>query len=198
MEGNTTYSRYRRRNYFINKGLQGRFVIGFSSAVFIGILANILLVYFLIDRELAGELYKIHLKIRTTSQIAVPILLRLGAVTVPAILAASAVIGYFLTRRVERPLEEFRDAVGAVTRGDFTHRLSGETGMEISEPFNSAAGSLARRFEAVKGFATGLDESLRRLDVAVSTASKKEIEAALSGVRDARQGAQGELTGFRV
>jgi len=65
-------SRFRRRNYLINRRLQSRFIAGFSAAVLLGFLANLLVAYFLIDRELSQELYKIHIKIRTTSEIAVP------------------------------------------------------------------------------------------------------------------------------
>ncbi len=96
-----SYPRFRRRHFFTDKALQSRFILGFSLAVFFGILINLLVVYFLIDRELAAELYKIHLKVRTTSEIALPILWRLGAVTIPLILIVAAVIGRYLTRRVE-------------------------------------------------------------------------------------------------
>ncbi|MFQ5735612.1 MAG: hypothetical protein ACE5GY_01970 [Thermodesulfobacteriota bacterium] len=192
--------RYRRRKFFIKRGLQGRFVIGFSSAVLIGLLLNMLLVYFLIDRELASELYTIHLKIRTTSQIAVPVLWKLAAVTVPFILAVSAVVGYFLTRRVEGSLEEVGQTLKKTGHGDFTQRLGGSAGTELSGTFNSAVKSLARKFGALKTSGALLDEGLDRLNGALGrpSPSKKEIESALDRISEARERIGRELSGFKV
>ncbi|GMR05251.1 MAG: hypothetical protein BMS9Abin24_047 [Thermodesulfobacteriota bacterium] len=194
------YIPYRRRKFFINKGLQGRFVIGFSSAVFVGLLVNLVLVYFLIDRELAGELYKIHLKIRTTSEIAVPVLLKLGAVTIPSIIIISAVIGYLLTSGIEGSLKEFRRAVRETGRGDLTQRFSGSASTELSGPFNSALKSLAQRFGALKRSGHALDEGLGRLNSALGRdpVSRAEIEDALGGVRGARESIGRELSGFKL
>jgi len=87
------FPKYRRRSFFIKKRLQGRFIAGFSIAVFLGYFLNLLLVYFLIDRELTSELYRIHLRIRTTSEIAVPILWKLSLIIIPLIIVISAVLG---------------------------------------------------------------------------------------------------------
>ena len=42
------------------------------------------------------ELYRIHLRIRTTSEIAVPILWKLSLIIIPLIIVISAVLGYVL------------------------------------------------------------------------------------------------------
>jgi methyl-accepting chemotaxis protein len=158
-----TFSRFRRRRFFINKGLQSRFVIGFSAAVLVGFLFNLVLAYFLIDRELTEGLYTIHVKARSTAEIAGPILWKLGVVTVPLILAASAAIGYLLTRGIEVPLGSFRRSVARVSEGDFTHRLSIERLDRLSETFNSMTESLEERFGFVRRSVDRLDESCTRL-----------------------------------
>ena len=197
---NANYIPYRRRKFFVNKGLQSRFVIGFSSAVFVGFLVNLVLVYFLIDRELSEELYKIHLKIRTTSDIAVPVLLKLGAITIPSIVIVSAAIGYFLTRRVEGSLKEFRQVVGQTGRGDLTQRFEGSASTELSGPFNTAVISLERRFGALKKSGLALEDGLGRLNGAIGrdSVSRTEIEDALRGVSEARGRIGRELSGFKV
>jgi len=197
---NAGYTPYHRRKFFINKGLQGRFVIGFSSAVLAGFLVNLVLVYFLIDRELAEELYKIHLKIRTTSDIAVPVLLKLGAVTIPSIIMVSAAIGYLLTRGVEGSLKEFRQVVEKTGRGDLTQRFNGPTSTELSGPFNAAIGSLEQRFGALKKSGLALEGGLGRLNSAIDkgSVSRAEIEDALKGVSEARGRVGRELSWFKV
>lgn len=194
------HTRYYRRKFFINKGLQGRFVIGFSSAVLIGFVVNLVLVYFLIDRELAEELYKIHLKIRTTSEIAVPVLLKLGAITIPSIIIASAAIGYFLTRGVEGSLKEFRRSVGKISNGDLRERVGESSSADLSGPFNSAVGSLEQRFGVLKRSGLALSESLGRVTGALGkdSVSAIEIKDALTGVSEARERIGRDLSGFKV
>ena len=176
------FPKYRRRSFFIKKRLQGRFIAGFSIAVFLGYFLNLLLVYFLIDRELTSELYRIHLRIRTTSEIAVPILWKLSLIIIPLIIVISAVLGYVLTRRVELPLLKFKQALKKTAEGDFTSRLAEDkVAVGLAEAFNAMTTSLAGPFNSLKDSAERLDEAYGRLE-------KKPggLKRALDGITEAR------------
>lgn len=180
----TDRPKFRRRNYLVKKGLQSKFIAAFSLAVFLGLLANLLVSYFLIDRELTQELYKIHIKIRTTSEIAVPILLKLSAVTIPSILIASAVIGFILTRRIELPLLQFRDVIQSRSRGDFSKDLSKNMPGELPAAFNSMSRSLEAVFNSLKKSAASLDKESERLTR--PEAARAEMKSALEAITEAR------------
>jgi methyl-accepting chemotaxis protein len=187
---------FRRRKFFINRGLQGKFIAGFSLAVFLGLAANLLVSYFLIDRELNEELYKIHIRIRATSEIAVPILLKLSAITIPSILAVSAVIGFFLTRRIELPLQQFRDAIQDRSRGDFSKDLSKNMPGELPAAFNNMSRSLGAAFSSLKKSASILDKESGRLGK--PQAARAEIESALEAITEAREGISLVISKFKV
>ena len=189
-------SRFRRRNYLINRRLQSRFIAGFSAAVLLGFLANLLVAYFLIDRELSQELYKIHIKIRTTSEIAVPILLKLSAVTVSTILVLSAVIGYFLTRRLELPLLELREAVASIAKGDLTRRLSKKIPGGLPAVFNSMSRSLDALFISIKKSGQVLERETRRLER--PGLSKQESQEVLGSLTEARSRISREISKLKV
>lgn len=192
---------FRRRTYFIKKGLQTRFALGFSLAVFLGLALNMLLVYFLIDRELSEELYKIHIKIRTTSEIAVPVLWKLGAITVPAILIVSALVGYYLTRRIEMPLLTFKEAVRKTAQGDFTPNLSKDIQTELPEVFNKMERSLGSAFGSLRKSADVLSERFDRFkDLMHQKArpSKEELAHALHDIAGSREDISREVSRFRV
>lgn len=195
------YPKYRRRNYFIKKGLQGRFVLGFSATAFLGILLNLALVYILIDSQLTEELYKIHLKIRTTSEIAWPILWKLGALTIPAIIIAAFFIGYYLTRGVEMPLDDFTRAVRRISQGDFSQRLSKVDDAGLAGPFNKMAGSLEKKLSAIKASEGELEKSLGRLSTLLSREGpriKAELSDALKRASEERVRAQQAVARFKV
>lgn len=191
---------YSRRTYLINKRLQTRFVVGFSSAVFLGFVFNMLVVYFLIDRELTGELYKIHLTIRTTSEIAVPVILKLGAVTIPSIVAVSAFIGYLITRRIELPLQTFREAVKRTSGRDFTTRLPVELPTAIPEGFNRMSDSLGDSFSSLKSSFSELEDRFKGLELLLTggPSARTSAREALAGVSGARERMGLALSRFKV
>ncbi len=170
------FSRFRRRKFFIDKGLQSRFIIGFSAAVLAGFIINLALAYFLIDRELAERLYTVHVRVRSTGEIAGPVLWKLGAITVPLILAVSAAVGYLLTRRIEVPLASFRKSVAEVSEGDFTHRLKADGPGRLPEAFNRMTGSLDSSFTSVKRSVDVLDNSIKELASTARAAASREGE----------------------
>lgn len=192
--------KYRRRHFFINRAMQSRFIVGFSLAVFLGILLNLAVVYLLIDRELAAELYKIHIRVRTTSEIAWPVIWKLGVVTVPVIMIAAFFIGRYLTRRVEMPLVAFKEAVKETGKGDFTKTLESDKLESLPDAFNRMAESLSTDFRAMRDSAASLDEALKGFDAAGRTggaAGKEALASALDAFTGARRRAATEVSRVR-
>ena len=166
---------YRRRRYFINKGLQLRFILIFALIVVVAFLINWQLVYYMVDKELAVELYKSHIKIRTTGEIIKPVLIKMNMILIPllAVVTASAVI--LLTRAIELPIVGFRDAVEALGNGKLATRFTGEAPGDLATGFNT----LAERYEgsfikieeeisALEGVATRLEERAKLPEPPVS------------------------------
>ncbi len=189
-------TRWRRRNYFVDRRLQSRFAAAFAATVLLGLLLNLLAAYFLIDRELGQGLYKIHIKIRTTSEIAVPVLLKLGAATISAVLAASAVIGYFVLRRIEVPLLELREAVKGASRGELARRVSNDMPGGLADAFNSMTLSLAALFGSLKKSGQTIERESRVLEGSVRDANK--LAAALEGITRERKRISHEISKLKV
>ncbi|MEE9542894.1 MAG: methyl-accepting chemotaxis protein [Thermodesulfobacteriota bacterium] len=199
-----SYPRFRRRHFLTDKALQSRFILGFSLVVFFGILINLLVAYFLIDRELTAELYKIHLKVRTTSEIALPILWKLGAVTVPIIVIIAALIGRYFTRRVEEPLVPFLNVLKKTGEGDFTGRLDtdGEGRLnEVFGAFNDTCGIVEDGFGSIKDAVADLERGLDDVDAMVSSkegAPDAELSKALDALSALSEKALKELSRFKT
>jgi len=198
-----SYPRFRRRNYFIKKWLQGRFVFGFSVIVLFGFALNLAAVYFLIDRELEGGLYKTHLRIQATSEIVWPVLWKLGIVTLPAIVIIAALIGYYLTRGLEFPLLKFMDALKKTGDGDFSGRLDAGAGdtNEVTRVFNKTAASLEKSFRVVKESTVALDRALEGLSylLTVTDGSRnEEVSSRLEDFSMQRKRALKALSRFKV
>ena len=199
-----SYPRFRRRHFLTDKALQSRFILGFSLVVFFGILINLLVAYFLIDRELAAELYKIPLKVRTTSEIALPILWKLGAVTVPLVIIIAALIGRYFMRRFEEPLVPFLSALKRTGEGDFTGRLDTDGGGrlgEVFQVFNDTCDTVGGGFGSVKGAVSDLERSVDEIDALISRkdgSSNAEVALALDKLSARSEEALKEVSKFKI
>jgi len=193
---------YRRRQYVIKRGLQLRFILGFSAAVVVGFLVNWSAAYFWIDRELSKELYKIHFKVDSISDIALPILFKIGVVTAPLIVILSAVIGYFLTRRVELPMRSFLEVVRDFGRGDFTKRLPTDMPVELPERFNMMADSLESASRSFKEGVKRLQEEVGKLESLAEKGpgafGRDDITAIHKNISSARGEIEKQISKFKV
>lgn len=188
---------YKRRNFFIKKGLQARFIVAFSLAVAAGLILNLLLAYYLIDKGLTEEIYKVHLKIKTTTDIAGPILWKLGAVTTPVVLAIAAFAGYHLTRRVEIPLLTFREAVGATTLGDLTKRLRRDPHTDIPEYFNLMNRRLSHPFRSLRHSMHVIEAEIDGMADSVK-GNRQGLAESLARFSEARKAVGNELSKFKI
>jgi methyl-accepting chemotaxis protein len=195
------FPRFRRRHFFVNKKMQSRFVIGFALAVFAGIFLNMLLVYFLIDRELTAELYKIHIKVRTTSEIALPILWKLTVATVPVIVVVAALIGRFLLKRVEAPMAGLKGSVARVGAGEFAERISPDSAPSgLPESFNGMADCFEDGFRVVIDSAAAMERSFNELSLTQkgTASSRSDLKRILDNLASERKRAQKEISRFKL
>lgn len=200
------YPKYRRRNFFIKRHLQGKFVAGFTCFVLAGIILNLLLAYYLIDSRLTEEIYRIHLTVRSTSELAWPVLWKLSLVTVCVGFFAAAGIGYRLTRRVEAPVLDFIGNVRSAAGADFSKRFARAefNGLEDLRVFyNRMAHSIEKRLCAVQGSAVEMEKSCEKVSrlaakKALTRADIEELKKELMGVEGAELKARRELARFKV
>jgi len=170
---------YRRRRYFINKGLQSRFILTFALIVVVAFFLNWQLVYYMVDKELAVELYKSHIKIRTTGAIIKPVLIKMNMILVPLLVVATTSAVILLTRAIELPIAGFRDAVEAFGEGKLSTRFTDKAPGDLATGFNRLA-------EQYEGSFTRVDEEIRALESVVATIEEraKLPEPPVSEIRD--------------
>lgn len=193
---------YRRRNYFIKKRLQSRFILIFPLPVVAGFLLYWFAVYYILDKGLAEELYRSHIKVRTTGEVVLPLLWKLNIVTMPVIILAAGIVGYFFLRRIELPLSTFRKVAKALEEGDFTQRLSkGDSLEDLPEVFNETTERLEGAFRFFKGELNRLDMVIKRFDNLVKDKERPsplEMRDILKDISDTRANLEKRLSDFKV
>jgi methyl-accepting chemotaxis protein len=192
---------YRRRQYLIKKQFQGKFIFFFSFAVVALLLFHWFMVYYIIDRELAVELYRSHMKIRSTGEMIGPILWYLSGATIPVVIVVGGILGYLLLRKVELPLTHFKSVVEAIAKGDFSRRMPSDAPEDLPRVFNEMTESLEKTFQSLQKNIEGLQSDINTLDNLSKgdpSSSHREMQVTLKEITRQRKIVEEELMNYKV
>ncbi len=184
--------RDRRRRYFIDRSLQGRFALRFLA---LGILIAAGAggsIWYLSSEELASHLYRSHLSPVGPWWIVFPVLARSLLVSIAVVLLFAVLAARSAFRRMETEMRAFDDAMRRIGDGDLRNgtpegRLTG-----LNEPLDSAREALRERVLTLRelqarmaGAAgrTGADEESVRREIKVLCAKFREIVRELPPLR---------------
>lgn len=130
---------WRRRNYFIKKGFQGRFILKFLGVVTFGSAMSGYVMYLLVDKDVEDAFYSSHIKLSTTGQLLLPTLLKVNFGVLVLVLLAVAAITLSISHKVAGPLHRLGRDAERIGRGDLTGSFRLRTNDELK--------SLAKTFE---------------------------------------------------
>ncbi len=193
-------STFRRRNYFIKKGLQSRFIITFAFIVIAVFFLSWFLVYYMIDKELTMELYKSHIKIKTTGEIIRPILLRLNLIVLPVIVAVASIAVILLIRAIENVLLNFVRTVVSFREGDFGRRVAEGAQDKLSANFNKMADYYEETFVTMKSHLEDFEKGLIRFEkeIKVKKPPLEDLKDFAMLIKDIRGKLDQETSKFKV
>ena len=196
----TKQGSFRRRNYFIKKGLQSRFIFGFSLTVAIGFLTSWILVYYLVDKRLAQALYRSHIKIGTTGEIIGDILLKVNLIAVPLLIISVIIVGLFIVNRVTIPLTGFKEALEDFGKGNLTPKVLKDIPAELSMAYNKMVGYLAKIFASVTARVDELEQKIQELEHTADEKplSQQKVENICKSIAEERKAIEQELSIFKT
>ncbi|MBI5328572.1 MAG: hypothetical protein HZB80_09855 [Deltaproteobacteria bacterium] len=183
---------FRRRNYFIKKGLQSRFIFGFSLSVVAGFLINWFLVYYLVDKGLAEALYRSHIKIGATGEVIGDILVKVNLVAAPLLIISVIIVGLFIVNKVTISLAGLKKAVEGFEKGDMTSRGLKDIPDELLSSYSAMVNRFGKAFVSFKMQTDELEKKVTEAkhitqERALSPQEAKDIYIALSNGRKAME-----------
>src|SRR3990170_8342503 len=95
---------WRRRNYFIKKAFQARFVMRFLAVVLTGSALSGYLLYSFTGREVQDAFYSGHIKLSRTGEIILPSLLKVNSGVLALVLLTVIVVVLVISNKVAGPL----------------------------------------------------------------------------------------------
>lgn len=191
---------YRRRNYFIKKRLQSKFIFGFSLTVVVGFLASWAFVYYTIDKRLSEELYRSHIKIETTGEIIGDILFKINLFAVPLLILSAIAVGVFIVRNVTGPLRNFKEALEDFGRADLTPKTLKNIPPELSMSYNTMVDNFSKTLRSIKRKGDEREKIIEELEriAGEKTISSQEVDDIYKSISENRKSIEKEISFFKV
>ena len=119
MKSKTRESAERRRNYFIEKSFQARFVFKFCSLVVLGGFLTMAALYIIGMGSTTVSIVNSRVVVKSTSDFLLPMLIQTFLVVVVLVGAATIVVTLFVSHQIAGPLYRLKKAMEQLGEGDF-------------------------------------------------------------------------------
>ncbi len=176
---------YKRRNYFIEKKFQIRFILKFCGLVAAGALLTIGILYFLASKSTTVTIMDSRVMVHSTSDFLLPILIQTVFVVMLFVGLATVTITLFVSHKIAGPLHHFKKTMEELEKGDFSSdfrircldQLQG-----LAEIFNAMIGNTRKQVNLIKENFSALKEKLESLSQEEDAEHKKSVLAELKNI----------------
>jgi len=115
---------YRRRNYFINKKFQGKFILKFSALVIIGGILTIALLYLLGAQSKTIAIQNSRVVAKTTADFILPLLIQTVIAVTILVGITAGILTLLMSHKFSGPLYRLKKAIEALEVGDFSSEFN--------------------------------------------------------------------------
>lgn len=182
---------WRRKNYFIKKELQGKYIFSFFLFVILGGIFFTIIFSLLSTNTLTIVYENYNLKIGKTPVMLIKEILRAHWIFIVAGGLIVVVLSMFLTHRFAGPLFRFEKSVEEMLSGNFDFQIRLRTkdeGKELAEKMNQLLGMLSSKIREMRDLGSEIDSKLT--DISKAIPMEEKYREAAAGLEKA-----GELSG---
>jgi len=161
----TTVKKYQRRNYYIDKDFQTKFIIKFCLIVAGGSVLTAVLVYWLAQHSTTVSIIGGRVAVHTTAEYLMPLLAQTLSIELVVVALATALMTLFISHKIAGPLYRLKVSLRALGTGDLgSVRLrQGDQLKEVAASYNEAMEGLNEKVRMMKN-ASSLEEVKRILN----------------------------------
>jgi HAMP domain-containing protein len=140
MKAKTKGSSERRRNYFIEKSFQVRFILKFCILVVCGGLLTITALYIMGMGSTTVSIVNSRVVVKSTSDFLLPVLIQTFLVVMVLVGAATILVTLFVSHKIAGPLYRLKKAMEQLSDGDFKAEMKlrqKDQLKELADTFNT-------------------------------------------------------------
>jgi methyl-accepting chemotaxis protein len=152
---------YRRRNYFIEKSFQSKFILKFCILVVLSALLIMAALYFLAMQSTTVAIVDSRIVVKTTADFLMPVLAQTIILVTIFTSLATIVVTLFVSHKIAGPLYHFKKALKELADGDFSKDFrirQLDQVKDLAETFDAMIHETREKIKALKENAAALEE----------------------------------------
>lgn len=161
-------SKFKRRQYFIQKEFQFKFILKFCLVLFIGIIVSTGLLFFLSKDTLTSSFEQSRLVIKKTAFAILPSVFLSNLITLALITLAAIIVTLLVSHKLAGPLFRFQKELNQIAEGNLTQAIKLREKDQITamaESLEQMRVSLQKKVVAIKDEVEGVIDSASGKDV---------------------------------
>jgi len=151
---------YQRRNYYIDKNFQTKFILKFCSLVAVGSLLTVALIYWLAQHSTTVGIADGRVAVHTTAEYLLPLLLQTVLLQIVIVSLVAVVMTLLVSHKIAGPLFRFKVMLGILGEGDLLSTMKlreGDQLQQVAVAYNEAVGKINEKIKKLKN-ASSMDE----------------------------------------
>ena len=169
----------RRKDYFIKKDFQRKFIIKFCALALIGSVLSSLLIYIMTTSTVTTTFEHCKLVIKNTADSILPAVVLSGAITIVIVVIAVIIVTLFTSHRIAGPLYRMEKDVGEVASGNLKVAFR----LRSTDEIKALAAGLDIMVHNINDVVTSAKKSVSELESAIDSSDTSKAKAALTRVK---------------
>lgn len=158
---------YKRRNYFIDKKFQGKFIVQFSFLVLFGGMLTVMLLYLLGTQSKTVAIQDSRVIAKTTADFILPLILRTVIFVTLVVGVTAGILTLLMSHKLSGPFYRFKKVIQTLKSGDFSSEFnirSTDQFQGLADELNSMIHNTAREITRLKNSVVMLSQKLNSLN----------------------------------
>jgi len=155
---------YQRRNYYIDKKFQTKFIVQFWLVLAIGSLLTVAAVYWLAGNTTTVGIINGRIAVHTTAEYLLPLMLQTVAIELAIVSLFTIIMMLFISHKIAGPLYRLKESLKALGDGNLKpmHLRQGDQLQEVASCYNEAIEKLNDKIKKIKN--SSIEEIRKILD----------------------------------
>ncbi len=186
--------KYKRRNYFIDKRFQSRFVLKFCGIVIVSSVIVGVIIFFMSRGSTTVAIENTHVIVKKTADFILPMVIDTLLLTAMFSALAVAIMSLLVSHKISGPLYRLKREIDEVKYGDLGRNFnirSDDQLQALASSLNEMAISLRGKYIRLKDKCKDLSDYLEKNSFSVSESGKDILKQKIEDINDS-------LSAFKV
>ena len=169
----------RRRNYFIDRGFQFKFIVKFCALIIITSLLTGLLIYYFNRQTTTVAFENLKVVVKSTSDFILPIMLQILVVVTILVGIGTIIVTLFTSHKISGPLYRLGSDLEKIKAGDFSFEINVRSKDQLKKTvaeFNNMRRQLKDSIDLLKENWTPIKATLLKLQSEMKEEERKRLQ----------------------